>query len=322
MENYKNKEEFDRSIAFTFYAEWAQDADTIEEDYGLEGVGMLCKAIWSYALYEIETDDVKHPPIKYFWNSIKEKIDASQNHRARGFQKEDVELTNKIIDYKNNNLNSSQREIAEVFSCSVGKVNKVLKNYNATSTNTITSTSTTTMNVNVNAHDSQGENKRNLKDLTEEELVGISEKIENGEKYIDVQNQYNLSCRISKETPNECYEIIQKRKDAQKRKQIDDKIGNLYDRLAEYIGRERSNRFDECCIRLVDKCGIDAISRFLDNPGITYKEICDRYDAAPDYAKEYETLEERIKNADYINNLKKSGLSNSVNDISSSPQTY
>lgn len=45
-------------------------------------------------------------------------------HRSRGFSKENVEATNKIIEYKKNNPEASQREIAAACDVSVGKVNK------------------------------------------------------------------------------------------------------------------------------------------------------------------------------------------------------
>ena len=312
--NYKNDKGFDRSIAFTFYAEWAQDADTIEEDYGLEGKAKFYDAIVNYALFEI-TPEMK-PPIKYFWNTIQEKIDASQNHRARGFTRENTEQTEAILKYIEENPNASEREIAVAVGCSNGKVNKVKQKYLSTtntSTNTTTSSSTT-VSVSVSTHGSQEEKKRDLKDLTDEEVKEISEKIDNGERYIDVQKQYNLSCKVSKETPNKCREIVQEREAVQKRKQIDNEIGDLYDRLAAYIGCERSEYSDNYCIELVGKCGVDAISRYLNNPTATYEEICERYNSAPAYAREYETLEERIKNFDYINNLKESKLNNNVNN--------
>ena len=193
-----SNKEFDRGIAFTFYGEWAQDAATIEEDYGLEGVGMFCKAIYEYALYETEIDAVKKPPLKYCWNTIKEKIDASQEHRARGFSKENSELTQQIIQFKEDNPEASQRDIAEALGCSIGKVNKVLKQYpfttTPTSTNTITTTSTTTstsVNVNVNAHDSPI--GREIEELSYGESRELTQELAQGKaRYSDLMQKYNL----------------------------------------------------------------------------------------------------------------------------------
>lgn len=149
-----NNKEFQRNKACTFYGEWEQDAEMIKEDYGLEGMALYYDAIVKYALHEIEIDAVKKPPIKYFWSTIREKIDASQEHRSRGFSKMDTDTANKIIAYKSEYPEASQREIADAIGCSVGKVNKTLKDEDSTNnTNTSITTNTTTsttVNMNVN----------------------------------------------------------------------------------------------------------------------------------------------------------------------------
>ena len=149
-----NNKEFQRNKACTFYGEWEQDAEMIKEDYGLEGMALYYDAIVKYALHEIEIDAVKKPPIKYFWSTIREKIDASQEHRSRGFSKIDTDAANKIIAYKTEHQEASQREIADAVGCSLGKVNKTLKSNeptNSTNTSTATNTTTsTTMNMNAN----------------------------------------------------------------------------------------------------------------------------------------------------------------------------
>lgn len=149
-----NNKEFQRNKACTFYGEWEQDAEMIKEDYGLEGMALYYDAIVKYALHEIEIDAVKKPPIKYFWSTIREQIDASQEHRSRGFSKTDADTTNKIIAYKSEHPEASQREIADAIGCSVGKVNKTLKSEeytNNTNTSITTNTTTsTTVNMNVN----------------------------------------------------------------------------------------------------------------------------------------------------------------------------
>lgn len=136
-----NNKEFNRAKAFTFYAEWSEIADMLEADYGAEVSNEFYKAIKNYALFSIEP--VLSAPIKYLWPQLKEKIDASQAHRARGFYREDKELTKLILELREMNPNATQREIAETIGCSIGKVNKVLKNIASTNTTTITSTSTT-----------------------------------------------------------------------------------------------------------------------------------------------------------------------------------
>ena len=181
-----SNKEFNRSIAFTFYKEWKEDADSIEEDFGSDGKVRFYDAIINYALFEIEPE--MKAPVKYFWSTIKEKIDASQEHRSRGFIKEDTEITQKIIDYKNNNPESTQRDIADAVGCSLGKVNKVLKSNYSTSINTDTTTSTitsTTMNMNTNTAD--------------EVKVFVIESFKNKHKWKqiqeDIQKQFNQNIK-------------------------------------------------------------------------------------------------------------------------------
>lgn len=139
----RNNNVFDRSVAFTFYKEWKEDADTIEEDFGAEGKAKFYDAIINYALFEVEPE--MKAPIKYFWNTIKEKIDASQKNRSKGFR-EDTDMTQKVIDYKQQNPEASVRDVAKAVGCSIGKVSKSL---NSTPISTSTTTTTnTTMNVN------------------------------------------------------------------------------------------------------------------------------------------------------------------------------
>lgn len=143
----RNNNVFDRSVAFTFYKEWKEDADTIEEDFGAEGKAKFYDAIINYALFEVEPE--MKAPIKYFWNTIKEKIDASQKNRSKGFR-EDTGMTQKVIDYKQQNPEASVRDVAKAVGCSIGKVSKSLNSTpisTSTTTNTTTNT-TTTMNVN------------------------------------------------------------------------------------------------------------------------------------------------------------------------------
>lgn len=143
----RNNNVFDRSVAFTFYKEWKEDADTIEEDFGAEGKAKFYDAIINYALFEVEPE--MKAPIKYFWNTIKEKIDASQKNRSKGFR-EDTVMTQKVIDYKKQNPEASVRDVAKAVGCSIGKVSNSLNSIpisTSTTTNTTTNTNTT-MNVN------------------------------------------------------------------------------------------------------------------------------------------------------------------------------
>ena len=145
----RNNNVFDRSVAFTFYKEWKEDADTIEEDFGAEGKAKFYDAIINYALFEVEPE--MKAPIKYFWNTIKEKIDASQGHRSRGFIREDTGMTQKVIDYKQQNPEASVRDVAKAVGCSIGKVSKSLNSTPISTYTTITTPTSTTTTVNVNS---------------------------------------------------------------------------------------------------------------------------------------------------------------------------
>ena len=141
----RNNNVFDRSVAFTFYKEWKEDADTIEEDFGAEGKAKFYDAIINYALFEVEPE--MKAPIKYFWNTIKEKIDASQKNRSKGFR-EDTVMTQKVIDYKQQNPEASVRDVAKAVGCSIGKVSKSLNSTPISTSTTTNTTTNTTMNVN------------------------------------------------------------------------------------------------------------------------------------------------------------------------------
>ena len=274
----KTKKIFDRSVAFTFYKEWKQDADNIEEDFGAEVKAAYYDAIINYALFEIEPE--MKAPIKYFWNSIKEKIDASQDNRSRSFR-EDIELTNKIIDYKAANPAASQRNIAEALGCSVGKVNKVLNTNTNTNTNTSTSTSTNTsmnvnmntnVNTNVNTHakdEEEREEKREIEDLEEKELEALKKDFKARMLYKDIAAKYNLKL-VTKEMCDSIDELIKakvaERQEAEQRK--DAELAPVYSKLDTYLGGENVKR-------IIKSLNIDAIT------------LLDFAEANPQYSFEY-----------------------------------
>ena len=259
-----NNKEFDRSVAFTFYAEWAQDAETIQEDYGYEGKAKFYDAIINYALFEIEPE--MKPPIKYFWNSIKEKIDASQSHRARGFSKENVEQTEAILQYIKENPSASERTIAKAVGCSNGKVHKVKQKYLSTdpntSTNTTTSSSTsTTVSVSVSTHDTQEESakeERDFKDLEEEEVQEIISKIHNKVPYIEVQQAHKLKYgSVTKDFENQWKQELQRRQDVEEAKMLSE-----YESLVGYFGAKDANEVKHIVrVLKTDVCTLKAFAQ-------------------------------------------------------------
>ena len=286
---------FDRSVAFTFYKEWKHDADTIEEDFGAEVKAAYYDAIINYALFEIEPE--MKAPIKYFWNSIKEKIDASQKNRSKGFR-EDTEMTQKIINYKASNPTASQRTIAEAVGCSAGKVNKVL-NTNTT-TNTSTST-TTTMNVNVNTHAQDEEEKREIDDLQEKELQSIKQDYKGHMYYNDIKQKYNLKAITREQLENIDALLRAKQQERQKAERAkNDAFVAEHKYIMDYIGSTSKTVLDKCLASV----GLD-INTFADFASKHQEYSVDRYNAKKDAFGYHNDIDgKRVCNMSYVNYLK------------------
>lgn len=132
--------EFDRSVCFTFFEDFRKTAIELQKDFGKEIVADYYNAIADYALYGAMPELTG--AIKYIWPTTKSTIDANIKRRERGFGREDTEQTDNILQYKKENPNATQRQIAEATGCSSGKVNKVLKSASSSTADTFTDTST------------------------------------------------------------------------------------------------------------------------------------------------------------------------------------
>lgn len=280
----RNNNVFDRSVAFTFYKEWKQDADTIEEDFGSEVKAAYYDAIINYALFEIEPE--MKAPIKYFWNSIKEKIDSSQKNRSKGFR-EDTDLSQKILDYKATNPTASQRNIAEAVNCSVGKVNKVLNtstdNNNNTSTTTNTNTNTT-MNVNVNA-------------ITDDIKLAIIDMFKTKTKYHTIQNKIKTDFDIDISF-DDIKQVIDNREELEAEIKHNKAIAPT-----NQVEKADYERFDEVIAALANK-GIDT----------TFDDIVRGYRFSVDLKHKSWTVDEMIA---YINKTSKQCWTDYVNGFDS-----
>lgn len=156
----KSKEVFDRSNGFYCYRFYYETMENIAEDFGNDAAIDYVRAVSRYALFE-EEPEIKGV-LRYCWAMTREKIDGHQNARAKGFR-ENVELNNRIINYKEENPKATYREIAEALNCSKSKVGNVLKEYIPSSTtytipNTDPNTNTTpnpTMDVDERGQDGQ-----------------------------------------------------------------------------------------------------------------------------------------------------------------------
>lgn len=197
--------EFDRSICFMFFEDYRKTAKEIEEDFGKEAVADYYNAIIDYALYENEPE--LKGAVKYVWHTTKTTIDKSIERRSNGFRREDTEKTNRILEYKKENPEATQREIAEATGTSPGKVNKVLKSSSDSNTDSSSFTdsysNTYTTREREREHDMKTKKednssskkpvkKKRLCDLSDWDLEGIIDKLNSGTKYADLYKSYNL----------------------------------------------------------------------------------------------------------------------------------
>lgn len=303
------KKEFDRSICFTFYKEWAETVKEIEEEYGVEESYKFLMAIINYALYEEEPE--KKGLIKLFFPTLKEKIDASQKNRARGFSREDKEMTAKIIEYKKANPNASYRQIAEALGCGKTKVGDVLKgmDFTDTDTNTFTNTNTTTTtNTSTdtdtdsplldteesqkdNANASEGAKApqtedRKLEELSEEELKELQRLIELNDKdkysYINLKKMFNLKKRVSYDMIKEIDAILADRKKELHKEEIRAEFANTSNEniatLAAFLRCNENEVVDNLCELNVDA---DYMCRWISEHGECTSTVADsdRYES-------------------------------------------
>ena len=121
----KSKKEFRRNVCFSFFEDYRLTAKELEKDFDKSMVADYYNAIIDYALYEEEPK--LSGALKYIWYTTKTTIDKSVERRSNGFSRENVEQTDAVLKFKEENPGATQREISEATNVSVGKVNKVLQ---------------------------------------------------------------------------------------------------------------------------------------------------------------------------------------------------
>lgn len=227
-----NNKEFDRSVCFQFYESYLEQAELVKEQLGPEMCAEYFIALARYGLYQEESSN---PMIKMLVSGLKNTIDAGQSKREKAFNGENKELTKQIIDYKENNPNATQREIADVCKCSVGKVNKALNSNTNNNINNNSNTNSNNNSVNVNVNK---EEARVIEDLTETEAEEIIKKIKRKEKYVDIQKEYNLEYgSVTRDFEKQWNEICKVRKEEYVKKQTEENKG-LYVKFANYLNRD------------------------------------------------------------------------------------
>lgn len=255
---------FNRNVCFQFYESYLEQAELIKEQFGAETCANYFIALARYGLYQEEPSDKM---VRLLISGLKNTIDAGQLKRERAFDRQNTDKTEMIIKYKQEHPDATQREIAEACDCSVGKVNKALNtntnsnnNYN---NNTNSNTNNNSVNMNVNTHSLQEEKKKEIKDLTEEEAKEISEKLRNGERYIDIQNQYNLIYgSITKDFEKQYEEAVQREREQREQANIDENK-DKYEFIHKCWGLESI------------KSTIRFVQNFLDKYGWTLDQLVD-----------------------------------------------
>ena len=210
-------------------------------------------------MYKEEADD---PVINALVSSLKNTIDANQNKRAGGFSKENTEMTEAILKYKNEHPEATQREISNAVGCSVGKVNKALANSNF-NTNDNSNLNNNSVNLNMNdvqnytpksayaekAAVAEGDficEKRRLEELQEEELDSLLKDLRigrgGGMTYSVLYKKYNLyDGSLSKDTIND----IKRIKDDLETQEYFRKQREAADRTMKHFVDLFSNEYDE-----------------------------------------------------------------------------
>lgn len=214
--NYK------RNICFTFFESYLQQGELIKEQFGDKKCAEYFISLIRYALYEEKPID---PLINIFITGLMNTIDANQEKRKRGFDKEDTELTQNIIEYKNSNPDSTQRQIAEACKCSPAKVNKVLKNSNVLNNNSNfndnSNLNINTMNVNANTLsycETEDAEKRDLDELSDEELSSLLQEYKKKIPYSELYNKYKLTDNSLDKTLTKRIEEIRRKRNLQAKK--------------------------------------------------------------------------------------------------------
>lgn len=122
----KQEKEFDRSICFTFYNCFHEQIMDVKRDFGLEQAFEVYEAIVNCGLYGTEIAKGKLRTL--VGNATLERIENSQENRAKWFNGENFEQTRLVAEYMRDHPEASQRTIAAATGVGKTKVGKVQKN--------------------------------------------------------------------------------------------------------------------------------------------------------------------------------------------------
>lgn len=159
----KQEKEFDRSICFTFYRDFHEQIMDVKRDFGIEQAFEVYKAIVNHGLYGIEPEKGKIRTLT--GNTVFDKIEGSQENRAKWFNGENFEQTKLVAEYMRDHPGTSQRIIATatgVGKTKVGKVQKNIRESGFTVQEYLTNVVYPNLNINDNINDNNNNSNNNI----------------------------------------------------------------------------------------------------------------------------------------------------------------
>ena len=156
--------------------------------------------------------------------NAKQRYEKAVENGRKGGKPTDVS-TEEIIEMKKNGMTNKQ--VAEQLGCTIKNIENRVTAYNKTHPNnpnnlsvSVSVSESESVSESVSGGDTprkeeianaQRETKRELKDLDSSDLYEIIRKLKNRINYIDIQKEYNLQERVTKNTASEAQSIINNR---------------------------------------------------------------------------------------------------------------
>lgn len=299
----QNTKEFKRNVCFSFFESYLEQAIAIKNTMNIETAYEYLIAVIEYGLYKKEPEN---PLTNMLMCGLKNTIDANQERRAQGFNRENTNQTDAILKYVELHPDATQREIANATNCSVGKVNKVLSdnsndNGNGNNnSNTYTNSNSVSVNVNTPSPNTR-KRKRWLDDLTDEELDSIINDYRNRVQYTETKERLSLSYSVTKDTHEDAKRVLKERKEKEKQtkiaKSVEAASNEDIDQIASLFDCEKSKVLEKLMMVGHD---VEYVLRWIPIHG--------NYDTVYSYFQEktdsYETYEDFLKMFFRCNQLK------------------
>lgn len=114
----KQEKEFERNRCFMFFESYLESAEKFQKQFGTEVAFDYLVGVAKYALYQEESED---DLVNALISGLKNTIDAGQDKRAQGFNKEDFVQTKLVAEYHRDHPTASQRAIVDALGGAVKK---------------------------------------------------------------------------------------------------------------------------------------------------------------------------------------------------------